>query len=484
MADRIKRILLFGGTSEGREISEYIAGNLDSELTVSVATEYGELVLSLPDSVRILRGRLGADEMSELMAEYLPDICVDATHPYAKEASENIHLACQRTQTEYIRIERKPLQQLSDYISVSSVREAAKMLEGLEGNILITTGAKELSEYMAISDYKERCYVRVLPVAASIEECVRCDFPGKHIIAMQGPFSMEMNEALIREYEIKNVVTKNSGERGGFAEKCGAAEKCNSRLIVIERPEQRNDINVMSKAELIACLNESCIEQDNKNTAIKPEVSIVAMGPGGYDCMTNQAVDSIRKADLIIGANRLLEVAKTINNNSAKYIKCYDKEEILNCHLRLQGLKRVALLYSGDLGLSSGANGMLRELKKRGYSVRAVSGVSSVIYLLNSLGISWESTAIISSHGRNMDINNLIESIRLNRYTALLPYDREQISQLAEVLLGEFVIHLGSSLTMKNERIVSFEKEDGKLQDYIKEMDSMFVAVFERKDIC
>ena len=61
-------------------------------------------------------------------------------------------------------------------------------------------------------------------------------FSGKHLIAMQGPFSREMNLALLHQTEAKYFVTKESGKNGGFAEKLEAAEQAGAVLLVIGRP--------------------------------------------------------------------------------------------------------------------------------------------------------------------------------------------------------------------------------------------------------
>ena len=104
-------------------------------------------------------------------------------------------------------------------------------LEQTQGNILITTGSKELDKYTRLTNYKERCYARVLSVLPSVMQSIELGFSGKHLIAMQGPFSREMNLALLHQTEAKYFVTKESGKNGGFAEKLEAAV-----LLVIGRP--------------------------------------------------------------------------------------------------------------------------------------------------------------------------------------------------------------------------------------------------------
>lgn len=124
----------------------------------------------------------------------------------------------------------------SSVVCVNSVEEAVDYLEQTQGNILITTGSKELDKYTRLTNYKERCYARVLSVLPSVMQSIDLGFSGKHLIAMQGPFSREMNLALLHQTEAKYFVTKESGKNGGFAEKLEAAEQAGAVLLVIGRP--------------------------------------------------------------------------------------------------------------------------------------------------------------------------------------------------------------------------------------------------------
>ena len=81
------KLLIFGGTTEGRILAQR-AGELGAEVTVSVATELGAEELAGLDGVRVLTGRLDRPRMEALLPGF--DLCVDATHPYAKLATATI----------------------------------------------------------------------------------------------------------------------------------------------------------------------------------------------------------------------------------------------------------------------------------------------------------------------------------------------------------------------------------------------------------
>lgn len=232
----MKRVLIFGGTTEGRLLCEAMA-DWPVAIAVCVATGYGrEPLAGLPASITVHAGRMDLPAMVVLMGEGY-DWVIDATHPYATEATQTIRAAAQRTGCRCLRLKRPESgRQPAQY--VDTIGEAASMLAQSEGNILATTGVKELDAYTAIGDYAARVYARVLPTVESITRCELLGFPKSHIIAMQGPFSQGLNEALIRQFGIRWLVTKDGGDFGGFLAKVEAAAACGTSCLVIGRPPE------------------------------------------------------------------------------------------------------------------------------------------------------------------------------------------------------------------------------------------------------
>ena len=232
------KVLLFGGTGEGRALAEWmLARGLDA--TVCVATEYGETLL--PDGMKVHVGRLDTDGMAALMADGYT-LVIDATHPYAVEVTENIRAASERTGLPYLRLLRQ-----SDGEDLCHKAEnmavAAEMLERLPGNVLLTTGSKEL-DHFARPGLRERCFPRVLPMADSLERCLALGFPPKNIICMQGPFTKEMNVATLHQFHIDTLVTKDTGGYGGFRAKAEAAKEAGCALLVVERPRNETGLTL------------------------------------------------------------------------------------------------------------------------------------------------------------------------------------------------------------------------------------------------
>ena len=238
-------ILIFAGTTEGRLLAEYASAH-GIGCFVSVATEYGKDLLGDLEHVTVLAGRMDEKQIKAFIEENRIRLVIDATHPFAQAATANIREACEEAAVHlpvrYVRCVRQDggsaCGKAGDMVSVGSVPEAVAYLRETTGNILIATGSKELHLYTAIEDYRERCFARVLSTGPSVAESVRLGFEGSHLIAMQGPFSTEMNLALLRQTEAAYFVTKETGRAGGFDEKLEAASKAGAVLVVVGRPEE------------------------------------------------------------------------------------------------------------------------------------------------------------------------------------------------------------------------------------------------------
>lgn len=237
----MEKILLFAGTTEGRRLAEK-AAQQNCDCTVSTATEYGDIAFSDIKGVRRINGRMNEHQIREFILKEKMTVVIDATHPFAKAATENIRLAAKSAGVKYIRCLREEGQDGkadgNTCVTFLSLEEAVRWLDQTEGNILAATGSKEIHLYKRIKNYKSRCYARVLSTSEAVTEAAGAGFFGKHLIAMQGPFSEEMNIATLKHVHASYFVTKESGKAGGFEEKLSAAKKAGVRLIVIQRPDE------------------------------------------------------------------------------------------------------------------------------------------------------------------------------------------------------------------------------------------------------
>ena len=168
------KILLFAGTTEGRNLAEFLEKN-QIPTEVCVATQYGETLLEEGKYLHVHAGRLDETEMEQQIQKQQITLVIDATHPYAVIVSQNIRRACSRTGTEYIRLARKETdaswkQEMEDVTEVASVAEAAAFLAKKEGRIFAATGSKELSAYQVIPDYQDRVVARVLSTPEAVSD--------------------------------------------------------------------------------------------------------------------------------------------------------------------------------------------------------------------------------------------------------------------------------------------------------------------------
>ena len=235
----MKRILIFSGTTEGRRITEFLDGR-NVKVYVSAATEYGKECTGEHENAEVFFGRMDQKQMAEMIKEKQIDLVIDATHPFAQLVTGEIRRACEISGVQYLRCLREEMEAVPDeadrVIWAQSVEDAVEYLQNTEGKILITTGSKELIKYTKLTEYKERCFARVLSTEQAVMESVALGFEGKHLIAMQGPFSKELNVAMLREVQAKFLLTKESGNAGGFAQKAEAAKEAGSVCVVIRRP--------------------------------------------------------------------------------------------------------------------------------------------------------------------------------------------------------------------------------------------------------
>jgi precorrin-6A/cobalt-precorrin-6A reductase len=226
-------IILFGGTTEGRWLLERGLPAL-----CCVATEYGAELLRGLKNVRVRVGRLDEPAMEALFRAEKPSHVVDATHPYAVEVSRNIRQACENTGIPCLRVVRPPTPLTGHTTVVSSVSEAAELLNSSDSKVLLTVGSKELPAFTNVRNAHQRLFARVLPTSAVITQCEKLGYDAAHLIAMQGPFSTEINEQMLAMTGASILVTKDGGDAGGMKEKLAAAQRRGAEVIVIARPNE------------------------------------------------------------------------------------------------------------------------------------------------------------------------------------------------------------------------------------------------------
>lgn len=455
------KICVFAGTTEGRELIEFLVTQPVS-ITACVATEYGETLLQPAENLTISAARLTEEDMVTLFQKQRFDLVVDATHPYAPVVTENIAGSCAATGTEYLRLLREGNDAPDDAVFVPDIAGAVDYLNTVDGNILLTTGSKELSSYAPIHDFAQRVYARVLPMEESLHLCQAVSLPPAHILAMQGPFCKELNVAMLRAVSAKYMVTKESGTAGGFNQKIAAAREAGCTLVVIGRPPQRQGVGF---AETITLL---CDRFGFKQT---PKVTIVGIGPGARQSMTEQVLSAISDADCIIGAKRMLEAV--VDGHACIYDAIAPTAISEYIHANPQHHKFVVAM-SGDVGFFSGTKKLLPLLSD--CDVTILPGISSMAYLCARLGMSYEDVYPVSIHGRD---HNILSDIRSHSKVFTLVGGENGIGKLCQSLveadLGTITVHVGERLSYPDEKITIGTAQELSAQVF----ESLSVALIE-----
>lgn len=432
------KVMVFAGTTEGRELAEFLARR-GIPAYICVATEYGEQLLPKGECLEISHERLCAEEMESLMKEKECQMVLDATHPYAAEVTANIKQACEHAGISYVRVlrENQDTHHLGDCVYVDSVQEAVTFLEHTSGNILATTGSKEAAKYTALTHFEQRVFLRVLSLPNVVKQCQELGFQGKNLICMQGPFSMELNEAMLRQWNCRYLVTKMSGSTGGFWEKTEAARRCGCTLVLIGRPVKEEGISVT------ACKKLLCKEFSLKSQA---EISLVGIGMGSSQSRTMEVQDAIENADLLIGAKRMIEACKKPGQDC--YTE-YNSEKIASYIVEHPEYEKIAVVLSGDPGFQSGAKKLLDIL---GEQVKVLTGTSSVSYFMSKIHKSWDDVFLTSVHGKE---NNLVGMIQRYKKVFAILGTRDGIKNLAEDLvnwgLEDTMLYTGERLSYEDE---------------------------------
>ena len=490
----MKTIAIFGGTSEGRLLAEALAGNSALQCHVYTATEHGASLFPRAGNVIAHSGRLDGYAMKAELAAIRPELVIDATHPYATAVAENLRRTSDSLRLTCIRIARQDTSPENapgdvDSVIVSTASEAAAFLNGKTGRILLTTGSRDLQVYTAMDSFRERVYARVLPKVEILEKCRLLDYDPGHIVAMQGPFSQGMNEQLIRDLDIRWLVTKEAGMAGGYPEKCEAALALGCGLVIIGRPRKYEDaVSLDAVIRMLAEQGDSAdsiredpaseeepvlqVQKEPEDEAPGTEgesvpggetercAAIIGIGPGDVDELTVRAFSRLKEADLLVGSgtavDKMLSAVRRdcpeANPDLFVSVRPGEAADYLRSH---PAYLRPAVLFSGDIASCPDA-GKLREALDRIMKTEIYSGISPEAWFVGHLGISWQDVTHVDLKGRNLDP---VPVIRGGHFTLLTAFCESSLSELSERLvlygLRDVRITVGSRLSSSDEAILT-----------------------------
>lgn len=226
-------IWVIAGTLDGRTLAVDIQERTGEEVLVTVVSQYGA-ELAAHKGITVHTGRLDQEAMQNL---------IKATAQDAAKA-EGIP---------FVRFERKEVP-LPDYDKlhivvdeVEAANLAGKLAKENNKHVYLTTGSKTMHIF-AKSDALQDCEVwtRILPTAEVLQMMEDLNVSPKRIVAVQGPFSYDMNRIMFHDTQASVVVMKNSGLVGGADTKLQAAMDLGIHVIVIDRPRVKLESHVVS----------------------------------------------------------------------------------------------------------------------------------------------------------------------------------------------------------------------------------------------
>lgn len=241
-------MMVMAGTSDAKKIIRELSNRKDVNILATATTSHGADLARTSGADNVLEGRFDSDKLAEIIKDNHIGFLIDATHPFASEATRNAIRASDITRAEYIRFERPPTELPNSELvyQCSSFEDAvSKILQILNqaynnsdetGKIFHLAGVNTL-HYLNQKIPGEMIVARILPSVYSVKKCLKLGIPHKNIVAMEGTFSPEFNSILMEEYRIGVVLTKESGQSGGTWSKIQAAIDLDIPVVIVMRPK-------------------------------------------------------------------------------------------------------------------------------------------------------------------------------------------------------------------------------------------------------
>lgn len=449
------KIMIFGGTTEGRLLCEFAVREQIS-VWCSVTTEYGERLLPESEWLKIQHGKMKEEEMTAFFIKQEIRLVIDATHPYAVEVTQNIRRAAEKSHLLYYRVVREaeiwqPEDGQCRYFE--TLAQIIHYLNELEGDIFVSVGSREIEMLKHIRQAKERCVLRVLDEEEVVSACEQAGFLRERIIAKRGPFDREENMRDFGRFSCRYLVTKDSGRTGGFAAKCQAAMDLGMEVLVLKRPREEGK----SMEEIQALMAQYGKSQKT--------IYLIGAGMGDMETITAEGKAALEQAELVIGAKRLLASVETAGKEQ---LASYRYEEVAE-YIAQTDKRIVAVLLSGDVGFYSGAALLEKKLFQRAakikgetWQIKVINGISCVVYLAGRLHDTWQDMHFVSLHGVSA---NIVAEIKRHAKTFFLLGGKIDAAalcrRLCEYECGDYRVCIGERLGGEQERIL-----DGKAEDW------------------
>ncbi len=245
------KIFIVGGTKESIDIIEFLKERYpEISIVTSTTTEYGGNIAKNAGSDKVITRPLPKEDLIQVINGEKIDLLVDASHPFAEHITNTLCSIVDEMKIPFIRFEREPMYiedmeniNLSNVYHVDSFEDGGLLIKNnfTEGNILHLGGINTASDVLKYVS-KDRFYIRVLKVKSSMDKCKELGIIEDHIFPMTASKNKDKkihineNLELFKKVDAKIILTKESGDTGGFKEKIIAADRLGIKMIIIDRP--------------------------------------------------------------------------------------------------------------------------------------------------------------------------------------------------------------------------------------------------------
>ncbi|OBI22780.1 cobalt-precorrin-6A reductase [Mycobacterium sp. E2497] len=233
------RVLLLGGTAEGRALAKTLHPRVD--VVSSLAGRVPDPALPV-GPVRV-GGFGGVEGLRRWLREEGIDAVIDATHPFAATMTAHAAQACGELEIPHLVLAR-PAWEPGDAIVVESNTTAAETVAKERfSRVFLTTGR---SGTRVFADSNAWFLIR------AVTEPDPASLPRRHqLVLSRGPYDYDGEVALLREHRIDALVTKNSGGNLTRA-KLNAAAALGIPVVMVARPPLPAGVNVVGSVEQAA----------------------------------------------------------------------------------------------------------------------------------------------------------------------------------------------------------------------------------------
>ncbi len=245
------KIFIVGGTKESIDIIEFLKERYpEISIVTSTTTEYGGNIAKNAGSDKVITRPLPKEDLIQVINGEKVDLLVDASHPFAEHITNTLCSIVDEMKIPFIMFEREPMYiedmeniNLSNVFHVDSFEDGGLLIKNnfTKGNILHLGGINTASDVLKYVS-KDRFYIRVLKVKSSMDKCKELGIIEDHIFPMTASKNKDKkihineNLELFKKVDAKIILTKESGDTGGFKEKIIAANRLGIKMIIIDRP--------------------------------------------------------------------------------------------------------------------------------------------------------------------------------------------------------------------------------------------------------